>query len=451
VFHDGGRVLRALSKDAAAEWRQVSGAPAYQALVETGRVIGSRELTEDEVLDVRAPQWATAVLEHERIPFVSYPYEWCFAMLREAALLHLEILESLLPQSAVLKDATPYNVQFRGCHPVFIDAGSFVPHRDGEPWTAYRQFCELQLIPLMLQSYRGVDFQPVLRSELDGLTPERAGKWFSLRDALRPGVATHVWLHGWMQRLNADTNGSASRSLRSNGFSTALIQQNLRRLSRLVERLSWTPPRTAWSDYDRRWPHVAADRDAKTTFVQEVCGARRHKLAWDLGCCSGHYARIAAQSADTVIAMDQDHGCVERLFLDLRRDGPANILPLRVDLANPSPGLGWRGCERLRLEERGRPDLVICLGLIHHLVIGSNVPLADVIDWLGDLGGELILEFPTKADPLVQTLLNNKNDQYGDYSLTDVVSLLHRRFELQRSQLLPSGERFLFHALPKSC
>ena len=449
VFYDGDRVLRVMSQRALSEWRLISQQPFYDELVDSGRVVASRELTEAELLEVAAPAWVAAVLEHDRIPFVSYPYEWCFSMLREAALLHLRILSSLLPAHAILKDATPYNVQFHGCDPMFIDIGSFALHRAGEPWAGYRQFCELQLIPLLLQSYRGIDFQPLLRSELEGLMAERAWQWFSLRDIFRPGVATHVWLHGMMQRSLGSGTGGARGSMQSNGFSTTLIQRNVQQLSRLVERLTWTPPRTTWTGYDDTLPHVAADREAKMAFVREVCGAQRRELVWDMGCNLGQFSRIAAGSARTVVAMDQDHGCVEQLYLDLRRDGPANILPLKIDLANPSPGLGWRGSERLRLEQRGRPNLVLCLGLIHHLVIGSNLPLADVVDWLGDLHGELVLEFPTKADPLVQGLLKNKDDQYEDYSLTELVECLHRRFDLKRCVPLPSGERFLFYAVPK--
>jgi hypothetical protein len=450
VLQDGDRILRALSSQAAAEWRDVARSPFYEPLVQSGRVVASRELSADETLGVAAPEWTAALLQHERIPFISYPYEWSFGMLRAAALLHLQILSASLPDGVILKDASPYNVQFRGSAPVFIDIGSFELHQPQSPWVGYRQFCELMLIPLFLQAYRGVDFQPVLRGLLEGLPADRAWQWFSLRDGFRPGVATHVWLHGWMQRAIANRPRGTRQSLQASGFSVELIQRNLRQLTRLVERLTWKPPQTSWTDYDTARPHVRADRDAKSVFVRDVCGREHRNLVWDLGCNHGTYSRIAAEFATTVVAMDQDHGCIERLFLELQRSGPGNILPLRMELANPSPAHGWRGRERLRLEERGRPELVLCLGLIHHLVIGNNLPLADVVDWLAELGGELVLEFPTKADPLVQVLLSNKHDQYADYSLDELMACLDRRFHVRRSEALPSGERTLFHAQPRS-
>jgi len=446
VFCQQDRILRAMSSRAIDEWRDISRKSFYQELETAGQVVATREITEAEALDVSPPEWAETILEHERVEFVSSPYEWCFSMLRDAALLHLQILSACLPAGVILKDATPYNVQFRGHQPVFIDIGSFVRRNADEPWIAYRQFCELMLIPLLLQAYRGIDFQSLLRADLEGIAAESARRWFSLRDFFRPGVATHVWLHGWMQQSISDGAGSTRRSLESSGFSSELILHNVRRLSRLVDRLRWSPPETAWTAYDSSLPHVAADGDAKRAFVREVCGSQQRNLVWDLGCNQGDFSRIAAQHAKTVVAMDQDHGCIERLYLALKSAGPNNILPLRVDLANPSPAQGWRGRERLRLEARGRPDLVLCLGLIHHLSIGANLPLADIIEWFAELNGELILEYPTKSDSLVRRLLKNKHDQYVDYSLEEVVACLRRHFHIRRCVALPSGERFLFHA-----
>ncbi len=449
VIQANGRVWRAMSETAVVEWRGLVNQPSLPRWLEARDLVATRELPRDDWPDVALPEWTVAVLEHERVPFVSYPYEWCFGMLRDAALLQLRLLTESLPHGLTLKDATPYNVQFVGSQPTFIDVASFVARRDDEPWIGYRQFCELQLIPLLLQAYRGIDFQPLLRGELEGLSAAQAGHLFSWRDGLRPGVLTHVWLHGWLQSLLSAGDG-AKQSLRASGFTTAHIERNLSKLTRLVERLRWQPRRTTWTDYDAAQPHVQRDREAKSAFVRTVCAERRRNLVWDLGCNRGQYARIAAESAETVVAMDQDHGCVEQLYLDLRQNGPPNILPLRMDVANQSPALGWRGRERLRLEDRGRPDLVLCLGLIHHLVIGANLPLDDVVDWLAELGGDVALEFPTKADPLVQRLLANKADQYDDYSLENLERRLSVRFTIRRRETLATGERHLLHATPRS-
>lgn len=449
VFHAGGRVLRALNRSAVADWRALAASPSYALFQARGEIVQTRELAPRDRADLPTPAWAVGVLEHAPIPFWSYPYEWCFSMLRAASLLHLHLMRSFLPEGLILKDASPYNVQFVGHRPVFIDLGSFTQYQPHQPWSAYRQFCELHLIPLMIQAYRGIDFQPWLRGNLEGVRIDQASRWFSVWDWLRPGLFTHVGLHGWLQRAAERGIGPTSAAWESSGFSVAFIQRNVARLIRLVERLDWRPPQTAWTDYDSAQPHVQQDRETKREFVRCVCAARRRDLVWDLGCNLGQYAKLAAAHADTVVAMDQDHGCVEALYRELRAQGPHNILPLCVDLANPSPALGWRGRERLRLEDRGHPDLTLCLGLIHHLVISANIPLPELVDWFGELTRELVLEFPFKTDPMVQRLLRFKGDQYEDYSLEELEQHLCQRFEIVARTALPSGHRVLLHAVAK--
>ena len=450
VFHSNGEVFRTLSAESYDTWCRVSREPFFQRLMCSGKIVDSRELTLEEAARFEAPDSTVAILRHERIPFVSYPYEWSFGMLRQAALLHLEIQADALNSGLILKDASPYNVQFRGACPVFIDIGSFVALAPGEPWSAYRQFCELMLFPLLLQAYRRVDLQPVLRGELEGISARQFLRWLSWRDLLRPGVFSHGWLQATLERHTRGVSTSTVRDLQSSGFGTEMIRRNVAKLTRLVKRLDWKPEGTQWTDYRTALPHVVLDDEAKSAFVQGVCTRRRWPLVWDLGCNDGRFSRIAAETADTVVAMDRDHGCVERLYRALHAEHSTNILPLCVNLANLSPAMGWRGRERKRLEERGRPDLVLCLGLIHHLIIGHNIPLPEVTDWLASLGGEIIIEFPSKQDAMVQALLRNKRDQYSDYSLAHLELALSRSFEIRDRMTLPSGERTLLHAVPRA-
>jgi hypothetical protein len=283
---------------------------------------------------------------------------------------------------------------------------------------------------------------------LEGISARQFLQWMRWRDLFRPGVLTNGWLQAALEQNTQALSTSTVEDLRSSGFQSSLIEQMLRKLTRLVERLQWKPERTQWAKYDHTLAHVAEDSQRKADFVRKVSATRQRPLVWDLGCNDGRYARIAAESADTVVAMDQDHGCIERLYRSLDAT-QTTILPLRIELANSSPALGWRGRERKRLEERGRPDLVLCLGLIHHLVLAANIPLADVVEWLASLQGELILEFPSKQDAMVRALLRNKQDQYEDYSLENLESQLQQHFEIRSREALPSGERTLIYAVPR--
>jgi len=449
VFEQDGQIYRALDASAAAMWDRIHQAPFFHDLSRQQKLIPTIEVAAEARATLHLATDATKILKHERVPFIAYPYEWSFGMLKDAALLQLEVLAAALRDGVSLKDATPYNVQFVGTRPTFIDLGSFHQREPGEPWSAYQQFCELFLYPLMLQAHCGIDFQSLLRGELEGIRVEEFAKWFSFRDWFRSGVFSRVILQAALAGMAKSQTKSTLGELKKTGFPVELIQKNVTGLERLIRKLKWQPRHSPWGDYDDTSAMVARDSDVKTQFVREVAQTRRWELVWDLGCNRGRYSLIAAESARYVLAMDFDHWCVESLYQQLQQRGPQNVLPLRINLANSSPALGWRGRERLRLEDRGQPDLVLCLGLIHHLVIAANIPMEEVIDWLASLAATLVIEFPTKRDPMVQALLRNKRDQYADYEQSNFERLVNSRFNITQRVQLPSGERFLYRVDPQ--
>jgi hypothetical protein len=451
VFYAGGAVYRALSERALAEWEEVSSLPFYARLLAEGKVIESERPapSSEPPSPPGAPAgggaWA-AVLRHPRLPFVSYPYEWCFGMLREAALLQLDVLAAALAEDATLKDATPYNVQWRHGRPLFIDVLSFRRLKPGEPWVGYRQFCQLFLYPLMLESYRGAPFQPWLRGRLDGIAPADMRRLLGARDLLRGGVLAHVVLHSGSERRFEATGADLKRELAAAGFSKELILGNVRGLRRLVEGLAPGGGDSAWSRYEAEHGYAPADREAKERFVAEAAETRRWRLAWDLGANTGAFSRLAAPHADLVVALEGDREAVERLYRSARADNIGNLLPLVCDLADPSPAQGWRGAERKDLPARGRPDLVLCLALVHHLVIGANIGLADLLDWLAGLTSYLVFEWVDREDPMVERLLRHREEPYADYDREGFAREFAERFEVLRRESLPSGRRHLLFA-----
>ena len=447
VFHDRGAVLRALSARGLSDWERLSGTAFFGRMQAAGKIVATERLDEPPDIRLDGEDVAAAVLRHERVPFISYPYEWPFSMLRDAALLELELLRAALAEDMVLKDASPYNVQWRGSHPVFIDIGSFEPLSEGEPWAGYRQFCALALYPLMAQAYAGVPFQPWLRGSLEGIPPGSARAILRGRRLLRRGVLTHVALHARLERREGDRDTRAE--VRRAGFRKELIDANAKKLERLVRRLDWGGSETAWSDYGERSHYEADDLERKDRFVREACASRTFELAWDLGCNDGRYSRVAAERGAYVVAVDGDHATVEALYRALRSEGSERVLPLVMDLADPSPARGWRGVERSPLEGRGRPELVLCLALVHHLSIAANVPLAEVVDWLASLGGVLVVEFADREDPMVKRLLARKRDDaHPDYRREEFERALAERFEVEEREPLGSGTRTLYRARP---
>jgi ribosomal protein L11 methylase PrmA len=445
-------VYRALSARGADDWRALAGSRLFQRLTGEGSLVATEEVAPD-ALDTAAdllPQGTAALLRHERIPFVSYPYEWSFGMLREAALLTLELELAALEEGLTLKDATPYNVQWRGAEPVFVDIGSFERLREGEPWAGYRQFCMLFLYPLLLQAHKGIPFQAWLRGSIDGITPREAARMFGRLDRLRPGVLAHVYLHARLERrYESREGGEVKRELRRANFKPELIEANVRRLRKLVTRLTWKPGASAWTGYRDQCTYSDEDDERKRAFVRGALAARPPRLVWDMGCNDGAYSRIAAEQADTVVAFDYDHATIDALYRALRAEGERRILALVADLADPSPGLGWRGLERRPLEDRGTPDLALALALVHHVSITANVPLAEFIDWLRGLRCSLVVEFPRREDPMVRRLLSGKREgSNADYELETFERLLGERFEIERREALPSGTRILYLVHP---
>ena len=448
VFHQDDGVYRVVFEAAVERWRQFVTSGLADELQAAGLLVTSREVTDNDFgPSVDLPTGAI-VLQHEAIPFLNYPYEWTFAMLREAALLHLDILERSLRRGWVLKDSTAFNVQFRGSQPLFLDVLSFAPLQSGQPWAGYNQFCRMMLYPLMLEAYKQVPFQPWLRGELEGIDPIVFGRMFRGLERLRPGVLSHVSAQAYLQRKFASAEYSVRDKVTSAGMTPQMIARNVQRLKKLVQGLHAPEERTAWSDYSRGHyqPEALAQKES---FVRDAVEGRRFHVAWDLGCNDGRFARIIANNADTVVAMDSDAGIIDRLYRELRGNRQNKILPLLMNLANPSPAQGWASSERRSLLDRGKPELTLALALVHHLAITANVPLRALLDWFSRVTQELIIEFMSKDDPMVRRLLLNKDDTYDDYSRESFEEYLHQHFTITRQAALPGGTRFLYHSVSR--
>jgi hypothetical protein len=444
-----GRIYRLLSAEALEEWEFVARTEFARRHIAAGSFVATERACDGELPPHLSKGWA-GTLKHETIPFISYPYEWSFHMLRDAALLHLDLMAGALREGVILKDATPYNTQFRGSQCVFIDAASLVKYRPGDTWMGYRQFCQTMLYPLLLQSYRDLEFQPLLRGRLDGITPTQCLNMLRKRDLLRAGVFTHVYLHSKLETRAIERPQGTAESLRDEGFGKELIQNNVRKLTRIVEGLKWTPRHSTWSEYDVSQAPPQLDGAVKEEFVGQVAAGRRWRLVWDLGCNVGRYSRLCAKHADYVVALDFDHLAIDRLYQSLKAEQQRSILPLVFNVTDPSPGLGWRGRERRDLAARGKPELVLALALIHHLVLRENLLLPDVVDWLASLNSAAVIEFVDKSDPQSQLLLANRVDQYADYSREAFEKLIGERFAVRRTASLPTPTRKLYYVEPLS-
>jgi len=440
-------VWRGLDAEALADFEVLAATPFFTQALASGQVVAS-ELAAEHPDGLEG--WA-GVLRHERIPVISYPYEWSFEMLRDAARLQLDLVLAALDEGFTTKDASAYNVQFVGSTPRFIDVGSFEHLREGEPWYGYRQFHMHFLLPLMLQAHRGIAFQPLLRADVEGVNPIDARRMMSRWDLWSPrrsGTLLHV--AGMAGAERATSSRDVKSELKRAGMNKAVVVGQVRKLRKLIDKLSIGKGDTEWGGYGDRAHYTDVDLAAKEDFVSSVAASVAPTTAWDLGANDGHFSRLVAEHGAYVIAADGDHEAVDGLYRALRAAGDERILPLVLNLADPSPDRGWRSKERLAFTARSRPDLTLALALVHHLCISRNVPLQEFVDFLADAGGQLVVEFPTPEDPMVQGLVRNKREGvHDDYTVANFEAALGRRYDVARRQELPGGTRICYHATPK--
>jgi ribosomal protein L11 methylase PrmA len=436
VYVKDGRVLRAVSEAALADFETVRANPVLARLVDEGRVIASADAANTNIA-------AAKVVEHRRLPFISYPYEWSFPLLKAAALHHLDLQLALLPAGVSLSDASAYNVQFEGPRPIFIDALSFRPYTDGEYWTGHRQFCEQFLNPLLLQALSGVAHNEWLRGSLEGVSAQALARLIPWRRRFSLRIAAHVLIPAKLASARA-SEGKAKAAL-ARPLSRSAYLGLLSGLRDWISGLKPLGARTAWSDYADNNSYGGEEARAKHAVIARFAERARPKLLLDLGCNSGAYAETAlVGGARSVVGFDADHGALARAYARAVAK-QIEFLPLYQDAANPSPAQGFGERERQSLSERAAgADALIALALVHHLAIGRNIPLDRLVDWLLSLASQGVVEFVPKSDPMTQRLLALRKDVFADYSIEAFGALLAARARIVETRPITDAGRTLF-------
>jgi SAM-dependent methyltransferase len=438
LFLDQGALYRYVAPSYAEHYNALVRSGLYDELTGADLLIPHQEVSPPAA----TPSDAYRVLAPEALAFVSYPYEWCFGQLKDAALCTLEIQRRALARGMILKDASAYNVQFRHGRPIWIDTLSFEQYRPGKPWVAYRQFCEHFLAPLLLMARVHVDAGRLLREYLDGVPLDVAARVLGTRAALSATALIHLRLHARSIRRFAGTRPPAppERTRVSYGGLEALIQN----LAQAVRGLEWRPSGTEWADYDRTHGYAPESLVAKRCIVGDLLAQASPRTVWDLGANTGEFSRIAARGGATTIALDADPAAVELNYRRAVADRETAILPLVQDLANPSPSLGWGLAERLSLVERGPADVVVALALVHHLAISHNLPFDLIAGFLSRLGHRLIIEYVPKDDPQLERLLRSREDVFADYNPECFERAFERFFGTVERAPLPASGRVIY-------
>ncbi len=408
----------------------------YDELVAHGLLIPHQELD----CAPPEPRLAYKLLRPERIDFVSYPYEWSFSQLKDAALVALEVQRRALLHGMTLKDCSAYNVQFYRGRPVFIDTLSFEVAKAGGPWTGYRQFCEHFLAPLALVSLRDCRLGQLCRTNIDGIPLDLAGRLLPWRSRLRFGLAIHLHLHSALQGSNAKETAAAGRG----GVGTPALLGLVDSLESAVRGLRWKPKNAGWAAYYDQHSYSAAEFTHKARLIAEFLERTGSKRVWDLGANTGYFSLLACERGLSTLALDFDPACVEQMYLESKRRAETRLLPLVMDLFNPSPASGWLNQERSSFFDRGKPELVMALALVHHLALVGNQPLENLADFFARLGPWLVIEFVPETDPQAQSLIAHRRGIHHPYNRELFEQAFHRHFATIVSEPVTQSGRMLY-------
>ena len=449
VFEFDGDVYRFLKGPTGATLLDLGRTEFFQELVSDGSVTGFTPVDRSQHAAVyEGLEEGDLVVQHPRLPLISYFFEWPFEMLKAAAECQMKVTRDAFANGYQVKDATAFNLQFVGTKPTFIDVASIEPYQAGSAWTAYAQFCQMFLNPLLFQALTGVAYQPWLRGLPEGLPVKDLRRVLPFRSKLRPGVFQNVVLQDWLNARLAG-NQKAVKSIVSRPIPASSVAGTMKGMAAQVSRLKRRRAMSTWSNYEATKSHYSAEADQfKEEFVRSWVGSAKPEMVVDLGCNTGQFSVIAAENADYVVGVDGDEASVGALY-ERVKESHTNVLPLVIDLLSPSPSLGWAGSERPSFFERCRPDMFLCLALVHHLAIGGNVPLAMVVRWLASVAPRGVVEFVPKDDAMVQRLLVTRPDVFPSYTQDEFEARLEEHFTVRERASLPGSSRVLYSLGPR--
>jgi len=437
VFYYNDRIFRKLSLSGEERFQFVSKNNILHKSIEKKYLINTKILDSNEKLNIGLKN-EDLILEHDKVPYISYPYEWSFSQLKKAAIFHLDFQLFLLDLNATLIDASAYNIQFIGNEPIFIDVLSILKYEEGQPWSGHKQFCENFLNPLVLRSKKGVNFNNWFKGNIEGIGTTEINKVLSFFDKFSYNIFIHIHL---LNKL--EENYKNKKSLKINQKKIFLKKVNfisiLKQLRNFVSKLTDYKSITTWDTYSFENSYSEKAGSEKKEIVKNFFERNKLDFVCDIGCNDGEYSEIALQNkCKKVIGFDYDLNAVENAF-KRSETKKMDFLPLFFDAANPSSSLGWNESERKGFKERAKFDGMIALAFEHHLALGKNIPLYEVVLWLTSLAPKGLIEFVPKDDVTVKKMLEFKGDIFKEYSEENFEKYLNLNSKIVSKKIIETG------------
>jgi hypothetical protein len=439
LFYQDDTLYRQVNQAYQADYDHMMESGLYQELVDNGLMVAHEEV---EGVRSSQPDLAYKILKPEKVRFISYPYEWCFHELRSAALITLRLVRMALDHGMILKDASAYNLQFVDGTWKLIDTLSFEIYKEGEAWVAYKQFCQHFLAPLALMSYRDLRLNLMSRLFIDGVPLDIAAGLLPFRTKLNFGLLTHIHLHARTQARYAGKE--VKREEVEGKISEKALKGLLDSLRNTVKGLGVRISGTEWADYYDATNYSETAFEEKKAIIGRFVDQVEPDEVWDLGANNGEFSRIASDRGIYTVAFDIYSNAISKAYIQVRKDREANLLPLVMDLTNPSPGLGWAHKERQSLLNRGPVPMAFALALVHHLAISNNVPLPKLAHFFSEVCEHLVIEFVPKSDSQVKRLLTSRLDIFDDYTEEGFEAAFKTQFKILDKVSVPESERTLY-------
>ncbi len=444
IFSKENNIYRSIFGPGVRDFEGARDAGIYEKLITKGMLVAHEEV---EVFN-GVPAGTVYCLSHPRLPMVSYPWEWPFSFFKDGALLHLDVMEELVPKGFWLRDASAFNVQFDGKRLCLIDTLSIGRRVPDSPWVGYGQFCSHFLAPLVLAAYCDIRMLSVFSHFINGFPLDMAVSMLSGLRKYQPGLFMHLTLHARYQNKADRKEDLGGREPEKTRRKMKVTDRGLvglvRSLKKTIRGITWKSYSKIWKDYTEIRTYNPEDVSAKSDYVDKVVRKLAPSMVWDLGANTGEFSFIAASHGAFVVSVEGDPACTEFLYkkaFDVH--GIRNILPLTMDLANPTPRLGWDSKERLSLKDRGPADLILSLALVHHLVFSCCVPVPMIAEWFAEMARYVLVEFVPPSDPMVKKMLANRNGEHHEYGLDVFTSSFEKFFEFEDQKTLQNG-RVLF-------
>jgi len=437
MFYDGDTLRRVINPIYFPQYKKLSQSGFFKTLIKNKLLISHEEtlVSEDKI-----------IITPEKIPFITNPYEWGFEQFKQAALLTLKIQKFALSKGFILKDASAYNVTFHKGKPIFIDTLSFDFYEEGTPWRAYKQFITHFFGPLVLAKYHGTDIFAMLGSFIDGIPVKLIASMLPKRTKISSVLFPNIHLLAKMENKHSEDYKAETKIAKL----SKKAQENI--ISSLYNYISKISLKEAseWGDYYTKTNYNEGAFKTKKELIRDWVQPLNAKSLIDIGGNDGTFARTVQDIVEDIIVTDIDRNAVDFNFKQLRENKEENMLPFVCDVLQPAPGIGFNNTERNSLIERLKtyaPEVTMALALIHHITLSGNVPFEKSAEFFSKFSKYLIIEFPTREDSWVESLLVRKREfinHFDFYNETNFEMGYTSHFELLKKERVTGTKRIMY-------